>query len=161
MLLGHDRQPRRAGAGDIRPVRLIDDNARPRRRGISPFCTRRSSTASSVRKSALLDGVSTMLIANRFDDRVRQSRVTIGAAQLPEKRVEDRLGTAISCADTAADTFPESGGHRAGCSGRVLNVVSTNALELGIDIGSLSACVTCSYQEHSQHGSNQAGRHRA
>lgn len=43
-------------------------------------------------------------------------------------------------------------------SGRILGVVSTNALELGIDIGSLEACVICGYPGTISGTWQQAGR---
>ncbi len=43
-------------------------------------------------------------------------------------------------------------------SGEVLGVISTNALELGIDIGSLDACVMCGYPGGISNTWQQAGR---
>ena len=43
-------------------------------------------------------------------------------------------------------------------AGRILGVVSTNALELGIDIGSLEACVICGYPGTISGTWQQAGR---
>jgi len=43
-------------------------------------------------------------------------------------------------------------------AGRVTSVISTNALELGIDIGALDACVLCGYPGTIASAWQQAGR---
>ncbi|MGI5877246.1 MAG: DEAD/DEAH box helicase [Christensenellales bacterium] len=135
-----------------RPVRLIDDNGAPAGERHFIFCNPPVVNRQlGIRKSALLEArrISTMLIANRVSTIVfARSRVTMEVLlSYLKKQVEDRLGDSDLVRGYRGGYLP---GERRDIerglrSGRVLGVVSTNALELGIDIGSLSACVLCGY----------------
>lgn len=135
-----------------RKVTLIDRNGAPS--GARHFVFYNPPVVNrqlGIRRSAVLETrrIAAALVANRISTIVfAKSRViTEVLVNYLKKQTADRLGDSGLVRGYRGGYLPSERrdiekGLRAG---RILGVVSTNALELGIDIGSLSACVLCGY----------------
>ena len=148
-----------------RPVRLIDETARPRASATWSFTIRRSSTANSAsapapsRKRATsppgfcAPGCSPIVFA--------RARLTVEVlVRYLKDMVRDPLGNAGRVRGYRGGYLPTQRREieRELRAGNILTVVSTNALELGIDIGQLDACVLCGYPGTIASTWQQAGR---
>jgi DEAD/DEAH box helicase domain-containing protein len=135
-----------------RKVTLIDRNGAPS--GARHFIFYNPPVVNrqlGIRRSAVQETrrIAAALVANRISTIVfAKSRVLMEVlVNYLKKQVADRLGDSDLIRGYRGGYLPNERrdiekGLRAG---RILGVVSTNALELGIDIGSLSACVLCGY----------------
>lgn len=148
-----------------RPVTVIDDNGAPLgERHVIFYNPPVVNEQLGIRKSVLNETmrVSQMLLQNRISSIIfARSRVQV---EVLTKRLKDLV----------RDPVGNSGrvrGYRSGYlpterreieqglrAGNIDAVVSTNALELGIDIGSLTACVLCGYPGTIASTWQQAGR---
>ncbi len=148
-----------------RPVTVIDDNGAPMgERHVIFYNPPVVNEQLGIRKSVLNETmrVAQMLLLNNISSIVfAKSRVQV---EVLTKRLKDLV----------RDPVGNSGrvrGYRGGYlpserreieqglrAGRIDTVVSTNALELGIDIGSLTACVLCGYPGTIASTWQQAGR---
>ena len=148
-----------------RPVTVIDDNGAPLgERHVIFYNPPVVNEQLGIRKSVLNETmrVSQMLLQNRISSIIfARSRVQV---EVLTKRLKDLV----------RDPVGNSGrvrGYRSGYlpserreieqglrAGSIDAVVSTNALELGIDIGSLTACVLCGYPGTIASTWQQAGR---
>ena len=148
-----------------RPVTVIDDNGAPMgERHVVFYNPPVVNEQLGIRKSVLNETmqIAQMLLMNNISSIVfAKSRVQV---EVLTKRLKDLV----------RDPIGNSGrvrGYRGGYlpserreieqglrAGRIDTVVSTNALELGIDIGSLTACVLCGYPGTIASTWQQAGR---
>ena len=135
------------------PVELIDDNGAPSgRRHILVVNPPVANEQLGIRGSSLLTGAAPGGAADRrrrADDRLRAlADRGRGAHQLPARDVRARRrairtrSAATAAATCRTSATPSRPGLR---DGRVRGVVATNALELGIDIGSLDAAISVGY----------------
>ena len=146
-------------------VELVDDNGAPSGRKHLIFYNppvvnhqlgiRRSSLLETRRIATgfLRNGIQTILFA--------RSRLSVEVLVTYLKQlVEDKLGKSNSIRGYRGGYLPNQRreiekGLR---SGNILGVVSTNALELGIDIGQLQVCIMCGYPGTIASTWQQAGR---
>jgi DEAD/DEAH box helicase domain-containing protein len=148
-----------------REVELIDDNGAPSGRKHLIFYNppmvnkqlgiRRSSVLETKRLATnfILNGIQSILFT--------KSRLTVEVLVTYLKQlVQDKLGNSKTIRGYRGGYLPNQRreieqGLR---SGNILSVVSTNALELGIDIGRLQVCIMCGYPGTIASTWQQAGR---
>jgi DEAD/DEAH box helicase domain-containing protein len=145
-----------------KPVELIDQNGAPRGEKHflfynPPLVGRDGIRESSIKVSARVAGD---LLRNNVQTIVfARSRQNV---ELLTTYLRERAGSG-----RAGKIFGYRGGYRPNerreierglRSGEIMGVVSTNALELGIDIGQLEACVMCGYPGTIASAWQQAGR---
>ncbi len=117
-----------------------------------------------IRKSALHEtrSIASLLLKNRIQTIVfAKSRVQVEVLTKALKEISaDRLGQSSRVRGYRGGYLPNERRdiEQSLRAGRVDAVVSTNALELGIDIGSLEACVLCGYPGTIASTWQQAGR---
>jgi DEAD/DEAH box helicase domain-containing protein len=148
-----------------RPVALIDDNGAPTgEKHVVFYNPPVVNHELGLRASVLLTarGLAAELLTNRVQTIVfARSRVgvellltylreRVGARQIPPEAIQGYRGGYLPSERRAIEA-----GLR---NGQILGVVSTNALELGIDIGSLDACVMVGYPGTIASTWQQAGR---
>lgn len=148
-----------------RPVELIDNNGAPSGEKHTVFYNPPVVNQQlGIRKSALneVKGIASLLLKNRIQTIVfgrSRLQIEVLTRQLKEL-VKDPLGN-------SGRVRGYRGGYLASQrheierelrNGRIDCVVSTNALELGIDIGALDACVLCGYPGSIAATWQQAGR---
>nr|MDD6336456.1 DEAD/DEAH box helicase [bacterium] len=148
-----------------RPVKLIDDNGAPSgERNLilynPPIVNKalglRASCLGETRRVAsdlIKNGISTIVFAR---SRLQVEVLTTYLKDL----VRDRLGMADAVRGYRGGYLPglRRQIERGLRQGSIRGVVSTNALELGVDIGSLEACVLCGYPGSVASTYQQAGR---
>ncbi|OIK12357.1 DEAD/DEAH box helicase [Bacillus sp. MUM 13] len=146
------------------PMRLIDDNGAPRGRKHfvfynppvvnKPLNIRRSATAevNNLAKTFLKNKIQTIVFARS------RVRVEIILSHIQEL-VKDQLGSK-SIRGYRGGYLPKQRREieRGLRDGEILGVVSTNALELGVDIGQLQVCVMTGYPGSVASTWQQAGR---
>ncbi|WP_419884193.1 DEAD/DEAH box helicase [Peribacillus sp. B-H-3] len=146
------------------PMRLIDDNGAPRGRKHfvfynppvvnKPLNIRRSATAevNNLAKNFLKNKIQTIVFARS------RVRVEIILSHIQEL-VKDQLGSK-SIRGYRGGYLPKQRREieRGLRDGEILGVVSTNALELGVDIGQLQVCVMTGYPGSVASTWQQAGR---
>ncbi|SEG05480.1 DEAD/DEAH box helicase [Paenibacillus sp. UNC499MF] len=146
------------------PMRLIDDNGAPRGRKHfvfynppvvnKPLNIRRSATAevNSLAKQFLKNKIQTIIFARS------RVRVEIILSHIQEL-VKNEIGTK-SIRGYRGGYLPKQRREieRGLRDGEILGVVSTNALELGVDIGQLQVCVMTGYPGSIASTWQQAGR---
>ncbi len=155
--------PRELAEGLIgRPVTLVDDNGAPRGEKhfllYNPPPVGRDGLRESSLKAA--SRVAGELLSNRVQTIVfARSRQNV---EILTTYLRERVGSGL-----ASRIMGYRGGYRPGerreierglRGGEIMGVVSTNALELGIDIGQLEACVMCGYPGTIASAWQQAGR---
>ncbi len=148
-----------------RPVTLVDDNGAPSgERHVIFYNPPVVNRQLGIRKSVLFQTrvISSLLVQNGIQTIVfgkSRLQVEVLTRQLKEL-VKDPLGQSGRVRGYRGGYLPSERreieqGLRAG---RIDAVVSTNALELGIDIGALEACVLCGYPGTIASTWQQAGR---
>ncbi len=148
-----------------RPVELIDNNGAPSGEKHTVFYNPPVVNQQlGIRKSALneVKGIASLLLRNRIQTIVfgrSRLQIEVLTRQLKEL-VKDPLGNSGRVRGYRGG-YLASQRHeieREMRNGRIDCVVSTNALELGIDIGALDACVLCGYPGSIAATWQQAGR---
>ncbi|MDO4483051.1 MAG: DEAD/DEAH box helicase [Clostridia bacterium] len=148
-----------------RPVELIDDNGAPM--GIRHFVFYNPPVINrqlGIRKGVIPEAraISTMLLKNGIQAiTFARSRLTVEVlTRYLKDEVRDPLGNAGRVRGYRGGYLPTERREieRGLRAGQVDAVVSTNALELGIDIGALDACVLCGYPGTIASAWQQAGR---
>lgn len=142
-----------------RPVALVDEDGSPRgRKHLILYNPPLVDTALGLRRSLLSE-------AERLAHRFLEARVP--TVVFSRTRLGVELLYSALCRRTARALRAYRGGYlpevrreiEVGLrSGRVLGVVATNALELGVDIGTLTACVIAGYPGSIASTWQQAGR---
>lgn len=154
-----------AGTLTGREMTLIDDNGAPMgEKHVVLYNPPVVNPQLGIRKSSLLEcrRIATRLIDNHIQTIVfARSRLSVEVmVNYLKQRVGDAIGNSARVRGYRGGYLPtlrreiERGLRR----GEILGVVSTNALELGIDIGQLDACVLCGYPGTIASTWQQAGR---
>jgi DEAD/DEAH box helicase domain-containing protein len=147
-----------------KPMRLIDDNGAPRGRKHFVFYNPPVvNKALNIRKSAIVEvnHLAREFLANKVQTIVfarSRVRVEIILSHLQEL-IKDKIGTK-SIRGYRGGYLPQQRREieRGLRNGEILGVVSTNALELGVDIGQLQVCIMTGYPGSVASTWQQAGR---
>ncbi|MDD7411793.1 MAG: DEAD/DEAH box helicase [bacterium] len=148
-----------------RPLTLIDDNGAPAgKKHVVFYNPPVVNRQLGIRKSALGETrrIATGFLKNHIQSIVfARARVAVEVLVRSLKdQVRDALGNADSVRGYRGGYLPTLRREieRELRAGRITTVVSTNALELGIDIGQLDACILCGYPGTIASTWQQAGR---
>lgn len=148
-----------------RPVSLIDNNGAPLgEKHIIFYNPPVVNRYLGIRKSALNETrrLATMLLKNRIQTIVfARSRVQVEVlTKALKEQASDQLGQSARVRGYRGGYLPTERRdiERSLRAGQVDMVISTNALELGIDIGALDACLLCGYPGTIASTWQQAGR---
>ena len=148
-----------------RPVHLVDNNGAPvGEKHIIFYNPPVINRQLGIRKSSLQETrrLATLLLKNRIQSIIfARSRVQVEVlTKALKEQAADPLGASARVRGYRGGYLPQERRdiERSLRAGRVDMVISTNALELGIDIGSLDACILCGYPGTIASTWQQAGR---